>query len=128
MKLRCTHNAIRLRLRKSDIETLKTTNFVREQISFPDGTAFSFELNINAVCTEVMTGIRQGELDICLPVQIAKEWINTEQVGIEVHKALPNGETLHLLIEKDFPCQHRPEEDKADTFQELVPENPETDC
>jgi len=27
---------------------------------------------------------------------------------------------LHLLVEKDFPCKDRPDEDKSDTFTGLV--------
>ncbi|MCB0643174.1 MAG: hypothetical protein KDC44_16110 [Phaeodactylibacter sp.] len=128
MKLRCTHNSIRIRLRKSELELLRSTGMVRETISFPGGTVFSFELNINAQSSEVVADIHNGELDVCLPVEMANQWIDTDQVGIEVEQLLPDGQQLHLLIEKDFPCQHRPEEDKSDTFIELAEEAQKTDC
>ena len=128
MKLRCTQNSIRLRLRKSDIQKLQEEGMVRESVFFPGGTVFSFELNINAQSTEVVADIHNGELDVCLPVQMANDWINSEQVGIETNQQLANGESLHLLIEKDFPCQHRPDEDKTDTFQKLAEQSSKTDC
>ncbi|MEN0004165.1 MAG: hypothetical protein AAF798_08480 [Bacteroidota bacterium] len=119
MKLRCTTNSIRLRLRKSDIQLLADTRVVSERLHFPDGSIFMFRLEAKAVAA-IQATYAQNTLSIALPLQAAEQWIATEQVGFEVNQALPNGEQLHLLIEKDFPCAHRPHEDKSDTFQELV--------
>jgi len=59
-------------------------------------------------------------LKVIIPAQLANDWINTNEVGIESYVDLKGKEKLHLLIEKDFPCKDRPEEDKSDTFTELV--------
>jgi hypothetical protein len=50
--------------------------------------------------------------------------METEQVGIEHH--LDSG--LSILIEKDFPCKTRFDEDKMDTFQELALKNDLSEC
>ena len=52
----------------------------------------------------------------------AQKWMSTDQVGIELENELDNGEHLHILIEKDFPCKDRTDEDKSDTFFEIADE------
>lgn len=119
MKIRCHANSIRLRVRKSDVEILENNGAVREEILFGPGQALVFEL-----CMEerpaITASLEKNLVKICMPQQLALSWIQSETVGLEHHQALPNGEALHLLIEKDFPCKHQPMEDKSDTFQELA--------
>ena len=50
-------------------------------------------------------------------------WINSEEVSIEYQQAYGDGQYLHLLIEKDFPCRHTEEQDLQDTFFELAPKD-----
>ena len=121
MKLRCTENSIRLRLRKSDIEVLKTDKRVSEVIHFGLNTSFQFELCLADV-PHPDALFEQGKIQVQLPKQKAEHWINSQEVGIEYTKILEEKNTLHLLIEKDFPCKDRTDEDKSDTFQELVPD------
>ena len=46
------------------------------------------------------------------------------EVGFEVFIPLNGTGKLHLLIEKDFPCKDRPEEDQSDFFQDLADKSP----
>ena len=48
---------------------------------------------------------------VIVPVSVAKEWIESDQTGIEASTA-----TLRLLIEKDFQCLHREPEPGEDSF------------
>ena len=61
----------------------------------------------------------QNAIQVTLPLSIAMPWMDSDQVGIE--HTLDSG--LNILIEKDFPCKTRDDEDKSDTFQELVEKN-----
>ncbi|WP_045113555.1 DUF7009 family protein [Microscilla marina] len=127
MKLRCTHNSLRIRVRKSDLDTLRQQKIVSESVQFSPQTTLTFSLQIVADSTQVSATLQQNDITVYLPANIANTWINTSQVGIEVHQELPEtAQHLHVLIEKDFPCNDREEEDKADTFWELAkdPENP----
>ena len=47
MKFRATTNSIRIRVRKSDLEQLKTADSVYEEVNFPGGGKWSFGLLIN---------------------------------------------------------------------------------
>jgi len=53
---------------------------------------------------------------ILLPTDQAIDWGVTDQVGIAEHIALGKLGSLGLLIEKDFACLDRSEEDNEDTF------------
>lgn len=125
MKLRCTSNSIRLRVRKSDLNVLKQTGKVSDSIRFTAETVLSFSLEsstaktIEAIYTHQLISIK-------LPQQQLSNWIESTEVGIETHIETSPGNTLHILIEKDFPCLDREEENKEDTFWELVQDKPET--
>lgn len=114
MKIRCTQNSIRLRVRKSDVAQLADGQKVVEILHFPTGNALTFILEISSI-EHIQVQYEEASLAVHLPENIAQDWINTAQVGIETTLG-----QLHLLIEKDFPCAHRPHENKADTFEELA--------
>jgi hypothetical protein len=97
---------------------------VTESIQFAPQVSLSFSLNINAQIQEVNASFTNNQITVNLPQDIAQQWINTSQVGIEVQQNVENTEDgLHVLIEKDFPCNDREDEDKADTFWELAKDN-----
>lgn len=125
MKLRCTENSIRIRVKKSDLQCLADEGKVVESIQFLAGNYFYFELAVAEVTTPQAT-LEKNSLCVKLPEKQANHWINSQQVGIEYHQKLEGKATLHLLIEKDFPCKDRADEDKSDTFQELVSDEGET--
>lgn len=125
MKLRTTHNSIRIRLRKSELKQLASQGKVVESIRFPTGTFFQFALQISADGNAVTATLKDNFLRVSIPTEQARSWVNSNQVGIEEQVPVPEGEELHLLVEKDFPCLDRPEEDKSDTFWELAPESPD---
>lgn len=121
MKLRCVENSLRLRLKRSDTQLLKDNQVVAVSVGFPAGLTLKYELRI--VSDEsIAATFDNGLISIQLPEKTAFAWIESEEVGIAEELALSGGEALSILIEKDFPCKNRPDEDKADTFQNLVPE------
>jgi hypothetical protein len=119
MKLRFEKNSLRYRLRKSEVEQLTHKGFVKESVAFP-GSIFIYELHVCDDVNDPTAQFSDNILRVNIPVGIATEWINTDEVGI-YHLLHVNGtETLDITIEKDFPCKDHPEEDKSDTFTELA--------
>ena len=92
-----------------------------ESVNFGSSSMFSFTL---AVAEIEKTDVKyvHSTIFIILPKSSVDTWIQTDQVGIEEVIEFENGETLQLLIEKDFPCIDRENEDKSDTFYELTGE------
>lgn len=119
MKLRFAENSLRLRVRKSDITKLAEQGFVYENISFGDNRRLRYTLIVNEI-SDIEAVFLDGMISISLPEYMALEWINSDQVGLERKIPMPNDQHLHILIEKDFSCLRQSDEDKLDTFQELV--------
>ena len=125
MKLRCVHNSIRIRIKKSELAQLDNEGIITETVSFGGATMFAYTLAIDALRDEVNAEYIDNLLAVHIPLVQAQKWITTNEVGIEVHQELDNGEQLHILIEKDFPCVDRADEDKSDTFMELATKKPD---
>lgn len=119
MKLRMEGNNIRLRLKKSDIEKLKKEGIIGETVAFSDHLYFYYKLKTNQHDQEINATFVNNAVQITLPLSIANTWMNTDQVGIQY--TLDSG--LNILIEKDFPCKTRDDEDKNDTFEDLALKN-----
>ena len=128
MKLRTTHNSIRIRVRKSELERLRKDEVIEESIVFPNNTAFKFALVIEDIEPDLSATLQDNYLKLSIAKAAGKQWINTSEVGIESFITLPKGESLHLLVEKDFPCLDRATEDKQDTFWELASDNKPDNC
>lgn len=125
MKLRCTENSIRIRIRKSELEELNKTNRIAEEVHFGNRTVFTFMLCVTDNFKEVEAIYLSNNIVVSLPREEAQKWMATNQISIEAFNSLENGKSLHILIEKDFPCTDRAGEDKSDTFWELAPDAPD---
>lgn len=121
MKLRCSSGNIRIRLLRSDISVLGQTGHIAEQIELPAGGSFGFSLSLAESQSQLGAAWEEGLLHITLPSGPARQWMSSEEVGMEETLDLPGGGKLFLLVEKDFPCQHQPDSNPGDTFHELVP-------
>jgi len=125
MKLRCTENSIRIRIRKSELDELAKTKRVEEKVRFGNQVVLTFALSINETIPQVGATLLDNNLVVSLPKDAANKWINSNQVSIEVNNPTGNDQSLHILIEKDFPCLDRENEDKSDTFWELASDAPD---
>ncbi len=125
MKLRCTENSIRIRIRKSELDQLTKTNRIAEEVHFGNQTVFTFVLHITDTIKAVEASYQANQMVVNLPMEAAERWMTTSQVSIEAHNVLEDEKSLHILVEKDFPCTDRAEEDKSDTFWELAPDSPD---
>ena len=126
MKLRTTYNSIRIRVRKSELLTLQKEHRIEESIRFPSNTTFKFAVEIRENIEHIQASLDNHNLVLSISRQEAAQWINSNQVGIEANLELEDKEQLHVLIEKDFPCLDRENEDKSDTFWDLASTNPES--
>lgn len=120
MKLRIKGNGIRLRLSRTDVARLDHDGRVEETIAFgargEDALAYAVESSPTAA--GVAARLAAGRITVVLPEALAREWATTDRVGISAEQpgVGPDGAgVLQILIEKDFACLDRPEED-ADAF------------
>ncbi len=124
MKIRCETNSIRLRLRKSELVQLRAEKWLEAAVHFPNRQAFVWELILHDSSPDIDAHFAEGRIQVRVPEAIALPWIESDTVSLERFLPLSDGHVLHILIEKDFPCKDRPDEDKTDFFTELADEAP----
>lgn len=124
MKIRCEQNSIRLRLRRSELVQLRAEKWLGASIHFPLGQALQWDLVLEPDQQDMTADLLPNRISIKVPYKMAQQWMDTNAVGMECFLPLGTGSALHLLIEKDFPCKDRPDEDKSDFFTELSEEAP----
>lgn len=115
MKLRITPEAVRLRLRRGDVDTLLETGFVEKRIQTgPAATdCLSYRLQVGAQVQEAQLVHEASTLSVGIPLVAAREWAESEAVGL--YFQTPWG--VRLMIEKDFGCLERqPAESEIGTF------------
>jgi hypothetical protein len=123
MKLRIKGDSLRLRLTRGEVAGLRDDGRVEATIRFGLGSQLTYAL-VAANVPAVQAGFAHGTITVQVPKATVRQWADSEQVGFEAAQDLGNGETLRLLIEKDFACLTvRVGEDDADAFA-----NPNVTC
>lgn len=113
MKIRIKGNSIRYRLDKMDIQALKENGRVEEQTQI--GTQhLHFCVRIRENTAIKLEG---ASVHMTIPATQAKEWMETELVGIQFDIQNPDDSVLKILIEKDFKCLTEREEDDSSAFE-----------
>lgn len=111
MKLRIKDNSIRLRLNREEVERFAAEGLVESTISFGAEPAdrLTYALRASESAHELAARYDHGNLTILIPQAWARAWHETDRVGFESNRG-PGAP--HILVEKDFACLHRDEEEE----------------
>lgn len=122
MKLRIRGNSIRFRLTQTEVARLRSSETVRESVSFPGTSSrFFYSLDASDELAKISASFHDGEVRVAIPVLLIQSWAQGDQVGMEENELLTDGGKLRVLIEKDFRClEPRPGEDETDNFAHPV--------
>jgi hypothetical protein len=118
MKLRIKGNSMRLRVSRSEVARLLAADPLVETIQFaPDaGSTLTYALQREPSVKTPTVQYAVNKVVVLLPADQADVWGATDQVGIAEDISLGELGALALLIEKDFACLDRSDEDNQDTF------------
>jgi hypothetical protein len=118
MKLRIKGNSLRLRVSRSEVARLLKRDRLEETIHFaPEANAnFTYALQQEPSVSAPTVRYTENRVTVLIPVDQANTWCLTDQVGIAGNVRLGSLGSLDLLIEKDFACLDRSDEDNHDTF------------
>ena len=109
MKIRIRGNSLRYRLTRSDVATLGVTGLLEEHIAFAGKPlAYAIEATDAAQLSADYTGER---IVLKMPRVMIQELNTTDTVGFNGQSGL-----VSLLVEKDFTCLEKVEEDQTDHF------------
>ena len=115
MKVRIRGNSVRYRLTKSEVEQLKLNGFYQEETQFAANT-FTYLLKADNNVNHLEASFENNILTIFVPKTDADSWFETEKIGHQHDFKQSNGESLFLLIEKDFVCLDETVEDQSDNY------------
>lgn len=117
MKLRILDNSIRLRLTRAEVATASSVGIVRARVSVPGGNGLDYVLESSAATNSPSARFSDAALTVMLPESEVLRWASSEQVSIEADETLDNGDSLKILVEKDFAClAPRAGEDDRDMY------------
>lgn len=117
MKLRIQDNSVRLRLTRTEVERLDEDGEVSALAVFPGGRALRYTVASGRASSPVGARFEEQAIVVTIPAEEVRAWANSEQVSIRGSESLAGGESLSILVEKDFAClQPRAGEDESDMF------------
>ncbi len=118
MKLRIKDNSLRLRISRTELAKLNEGERLVETVRFtpaPDAH-FSYALEATAQIKTTAVKYAAGAVTVCISHEQLWNWSDEKEVGIYTSVEIGEGEKLDLLLEKDFACLDRSDEENADTF------------
>ena len=118
MKIRIKGNSLRYRLTKSEVTRLGYDGALEEHTEFAGKTLVYAIEQASTGATNLSADFTGDKIVLYMPKEMVNELVNTERVGFEGSSGL-----VSLLIEKDFVCIDKVEEDQSDNYP-----NPSISC
>ena len=116
MKLRIRGNSIRLRLLRGEVAEFAAQKVLRETVNF-GASNLTYVLQMTDDADELQTKFNGGEIVVQVPSAAAREWTETETVGLTGEQKIADAQVLRIVVEKDFVCLDRPnDEDNRDAY------------
>ena len=118
MKLRIKGNSLRLRISRSEVANLLKGDRLEETIHFAPRANAKFTYAVEQTASMSALSIRYAEnnVTVLIPADQANAWCVSEQIGIAESLSTGSFGVLEVLIEKDFACLDRSDEENEDTF------------
>jgi hypothetical protein len=84
---------------------------------FPGGGSLQYRVESSPASVQPAAFLSDNSLTVRLPEAAVLEWAGAEQVSLAGEQVLDDGETLRILVEKDFAClTPREGEDESDMY------------
>lgn len=117
MKIRIQGNTIRFRLKQFEVEQFKEEGAIKASLEFGDLTQNQLQFII-ATTSESRFSLKQNAtvIQLFVPNVTADEWTSTELVGFNENIITENGKEVSILVEKDFKCLDRSDEDEVGSY------------
>jgi hypothetical protein len=112
MKLRIQGNSLRLRLTQKEVAELHDRSVVESSIEFAPLRTLVYLLEGSSQAKAVTANFDGQSIRVMVPMRVMTEWIESDQVSIESSSQVG----MQLLIEKDFQCLHKSDEQDPDAY------------
>jgi hypothetical protein len=116
MKIRIQGNSIRFRLKQFEVEALAEKKIVKEILAFGDEEKDQLLFILQVVNRGFSLEQNTSGIQLNIPENVANEWTQTELIGFEQKIITPKGKEINILVEKDFKCLTRSDEEEAGSY------------
>ena len=104
---------------RGEVAEFGEQGIVRETINF-GATSLTYVLQTVAETDKLSAAFSDGKIIVSLSPAMAREWTETDLITLKDEQPINDGEVLKILIEKDFVCLDRPnDEDNEDAYPNL---------
>lgn len=102
---------------RGEVDALRSDGLVSARTGFPGGRTLTYMVESSPASVTLAAHFSDNALTVRIPETSVLAWASSEQVSIEGEQLLDDGESLQLLVEKDFAClAPREGEDEADMY------------
>ena len=122
MKLRIKGNSIRIRLTKSEVNTISSAGYLQEETFFGNNS-FVYALQRVEQSDALSASLEHNKITLFVPAAFTKDWPVNSIISFDARIPVAEDQTLYLLLEKDFVCLDHTTEDQSDNY-----ENPNKTC
>lgn len=122
MKLRIKGNSVRIRLTKTEVNSIAAVGYIEEETWFGNNR-FVYALQKVDEGNTLTAALETNKMIMFVPAALANDWPDNSIVGFEANIPLAGNKKLYLLLEKDFICLDETSEDQSDNY-----ENPNKAC
>ena len=118
MKLRILGNSVRFRVSQAELAQLTGEGHVEDSVAFGPGARLVYRLEVADVPeNSVAAGYDANGVHVVLPRELVAAWQRPDEISIRAEQALAGGDSLSILVEKDFTCLiPREGEDQSELF------------
>jgi hypothetical protein len=118
MKLRIKDNTLRLRVSRSDLALLIEKGRVDSTVYFTGKAEdkWTYALEMRSEINSATLRYQPTQVTVLVPDAEARAWAEGDQVGIYASCQLGRGQSLEILLEKDFACLDLSDAENEDTF------------
>lgn len=122
MKIRIKGDSLRLRLTKTEVEVFCKKGLYEEKIQFPH-KILTYSLQKKNSIDYIEADFSDDSIVVSISAVLVMDWDINTVVGFQHDQKLLNGETLFILIEKDFACLDESIEDQSDNYPNPLANN-----
>jgi hypothetical protein len=118
MKLRIKGNSLRLRVSRSELAQFQAGGRIEETIRFTAAPEATLTYALESALSSSPVSVRYGsrEVTVILSQDRARIWGAEDEVGVYTTLDMGPAGSLEVVVEKDFACLDRSDEDNSDTF------------
>lgn len=107
---------MRIRVSRGELNQIAEAGFAEDAVHFSADSALRYRVTV-APDGEPAARFGADELSVVLPRAAVERWLAPEEVSIRGEQPIGGGESLKILVEKDFEClTPREGEDDSDLF------------